>query len=104
METNALIKAEINEKDVCSDWIDNIFDNHECLSNSNKALGFIDDVPVLAEWYGNKIDWKFMQEDIGCAMDILIERLKEYEIDEEPIYSEYKLGKSKVIQHLYYLR
>ena len=58
-----LIPAPIDEKNITSDWIEDIFDNC-CFGGkgNNIYVGFIKDCVVLCEYHGNVINWKVESE------------------------------------------
>lgn len=58
-----LIPAPIDEKNITSDWIEDIFDNC-CFGGkeNNIYVGFICDCVVLCEYHDNIIKWKVESE------------------------------------------
>lgn len=58
-----LIPAPIDEKNITSDWIEDIFDNC-CFGGkkNNIYVGFICDCVVLCEYHDNIINWKVESE------------------------------------------
>lgn len=55
-----LIPAPIDEKNVTSDWIEDVFD--DCVRNGDKFVGFIGECVVMCECRNYYIDWKVEQE------------------------------------------
>ena len=58
-----LIPAPIDEKNITSDWIEDIFDN--CCyggKKNNIYVGFIRDCVILCEYHNNIINWKVESE------------------------------------------
>lgn len=81
MEKN-LIKAPIDEKNVSSVWIDQVFDNLAFVQSGEKYVGFINDVPAWCEIYDNFVSWELCGDDgIEQAFSELKYRLKQ--IDNE---------------------
>ena len=60
-----LIPAPIDDKNVMTDWIEEMFDDGSCITdyNHNRIIGFIEQCPVLVKWYRNRIEWKFVDRD-----------------------------------------
>lgn len=102
-------RALINEKDVCTDWMESVFDSSSVVEHRRMMLGFIWSCVVYAEWQDNTITWRVMQ-DIGRgdsigAYYILEERLKALESEDQNIYSTIQhgeLGKLELVQSFYF--
>lgn len=85
MEEKKLIAAPIDEKNVTSDWIETIFDYFNIVvggKRNNTYLGFVDDVPVIAEINANHIKWSSINGNMPAMLEI---RLKEYETDADEL-------------------
>ena len=54
-----LIPAPIDNKNVTTDWIEEIFDFQTCVWNKKTAVGFIDNEPVIVSWENNILLWSF---------------------------------------------
>ena len=79
-----LIPAPFDEKNVSTDWIQDVFDNQSCVWNKQTAIGFINNNPVLVTWDDNILLWKFpLVTDIKefGNLAVLRDRLKIYEDD-----------------------
>ena len=79
-----LIPAPIDGKNVSTDWIQDVFDNQSCVWNGQKAIGFINNHPVLVAWSDNILLWQFpLVTDIEEFGDLAVlrDRLKIYEDD-----------------------
>lgn len=78
-----LIPAPIDNKNVTTDWIEEVFDYQTCIwGKRESAIGFIHDRPVVAEWSENNLFWKFVEEESIDGSDHLEElrkRLKVYD-------------------------
>lgn len=84
------IPALMDEKDVTTDWIENVFDDWNLAYSTRKVAGFISDCVVLAKWSQNEITWivsKEMGGDYVSAFKILEERLKAFESEEQNVFS-----------------
>ena len=55
------IIAPIDEKNVCTDWIEDVFDDLSCVKNGRQAMGFINDAPVYTYWEKNCITWRCVE-------------------------------------------
>lgn len=112
MNEENLIPAPIDEKNISSDWIEDVFDR--CVfggSNSNVFTGFIKDCLVSAKFVDNILWWKVEQdffnlgEEREQAFTELKKRLKEYEKEETPVVEkDYFYDKKLVIsQHFFFV-
>lgn len=68
METKTLILAPIDEKNITSDWIEDIFDTY-CFGGrkDNICVGFVNDCVVICSYFGNCIDWKVESEHFNYS-------------------------------------
>ena len=94
------VPAYIDEKNVTTDWIEEVFDDHQCVCGGNCGctfVGFVNSCVVLANVSRNHIGWQIVQgqyteSEVKETYDILIERLKELDDpdnDNIGIYCEY---------------
>lgn len=78
-----LIPAPIDEKNVTSDWIEEIFDDGNCTRGGrNMVTGFIGGSVCSCIYKGNHILWQINKEYADNAeksYDQLIKRLKEHD-------------------------
>lgn len=76
-----LIPAPIDDKNVMTDWIAEVFDDSFCVADykNNQILGFIELCPVHVKWYRNRLEWHFVdhQVDNKSAIDFLTKKLEE---------------------------
>ena len=93
-----------DEKNVMSDWIEEIFDDYSAICNGRKLLGYVNNAPVYAKYSGNIIKWKVIEDiqlEIDCTIIELKKRLKERE-DPERLFSVFKVDGSTLIQSFYW--
>lgn len=83
MEKTKLIPAPLDEKNVTTDWIEEMFDDQSALYGKNGMLGFVDGAAVLASWSAHILMWKVLDGDSHEAIMRLIERYEERYPDEE---------------------
>jgi len=77
-----LIPAPIDEKNVTTDWIEEIFDNGDCARYLNRRTGFVFGSVCSCIYKGNHILWQINKEyadDAVKSYDQLIKRLKEHD-------------------------
>lgn len=77
MKKRRLIPAPLDEKNVTTDWIEELFDDQSALYARHKRLGFIAGVAVQASWEGNVLTWKVLGGDGEAAVKKLRERYDE---------------------------
>lgn len=100
-------RAMIDEKNVSTDWMESVFDDYP-VQDRNTMVGFIHHCPVIAHWNSNVIVWEVMPigwEDHTYAFLLLEQRLKEWENEEQNVYSTIQhgeLGKFQIIQSFYF--
>ena len=51
--------APIDEKNVCTDWIEDVFDDNNCIWGKKSAVGYFKGEPVVVTWEGNVLYWRF---------------------------------------------
>lgn len=99
MDNNNLIPAYIDDKNITTDWIEEIFDGQCATSNGKIYLGFVKNRPIRCDIIGYQLWWRFLNNsasDCAPAMHELIERLKaKDDLDEEHrIYTQYRRSES----------
>ena len=73
-----IIPAPLDEKNVTTDWIEELFDDYNCIwggKSDDVAIGFRDGYPFKASVSDNTIVWRFMAEVSLPEMTNLQERL-----------------------------
>ena len=83
MTKEELVPAPLDEKNVTTDWIEEMFDDQSALYGKNKMLGFMAGAAMQASWSGNVLRWKVLDGDRYVAIKRLIGRYKERYPDEE---------------------
>lgn len=81
-----LIPAPIDEKNVCTDWIEEVFDNLRHVESGKQAVGFVNDAPVYVSWYENQMTFLVVEHHINRyeeTRDEIAKRLKELFIGED---------------------
>ena len=100
--------AFVNEKDVTTDWMESIFDSADVVKDRKTMVGFINHCVVTAHWADNVIIWEVsarLLTDYCYATLLLEQRLKEWEDDEQNVYSEIESignGKYGFIQSFFF--
>jgi len=80
-----LIPAPIDEKNVTSDWIEEMFDEQSALCGKQKYIGFMAGATMQASWYRNVLKWEVLDGDRYLAINKLLERNRErYPESESP--------------------
>lgn len=102
MDYKNLIPAPIDDKNITTDWIEEIFDGQCAVSNGKSYLGYINGHAVKCDIVGNSLHWEFIytewgdvsQSNIDIPMKMLKNRLKaKDELDEENrIHVTYMIG------------
>lgn len=86
-----LIPAPIDKKNVTTDWMESVFDSADIVRDGHKMVGFINHCVVIASWENNVITWEVLPQLLTnyCYATLVLEqRLKEFETDEQNVYSE----------------
>ncbi len=97
-----LIPAPIDEKNITSDWIEEIFDNYTCTWRKDCAVGFINNVAVMAAWSSNILMWKFMEEaNLEESYAVLKDRLSRYDGQTSVIEKKRRVG-NMLIQQFFF--
>ena len=74
--------APIDEKNVTTDWINDVFD--DCIECGNDMIGYINGVPLHVTWHDNILCWEIVgAKRILETSNELKRRLEEYEKDED---------------------
>lgn len=96
-----LIPAPIDEKNVSSDWIEDIFDNNLGIGCGKSAVGYIANLPVYVAWNSNYVVWKII---IGGdeLLDEIERRLAAYEEDDSNLMSKRKKIGTIILQTFYW--
>lgn len=79
------IPAPIDGKNVCTDWIADVFDSLDCIINGNEAVGFINGAPVYVTWSGNSMCWRAVTHSVNDYAETVAElkrRLEEFGNDD----------------------
>lgn len=112
MNEQKLIPAPLDEKNVTTDWISDIFDGYgdyvEC-QNRNCGVGFVNDCPVFVSWHDNVLTWRIVENNINNyeqTVDVIKKRLKEYEVDDPDIgiFSTIESYGSSAIRQKFYFK
>lgn len=100
MAKEKLIPAPLDEKNVTTDWIEELFDDQSALYSKGKRLGFMAGAVMQAEWYFNVLMWKVLYGDARVAIKKLIERYKERYPEEESPF----ILKNQIYSDMYTMR
>ena len=96
------IKAKKKKKNVCSDWIEGVFDECNCVWGDNcQAVGFVSGKPVYAFWSDNQLTWKVANSN-DTILSELKKRLQYYESEESDVYSEISTNTDSIVQLFYF--
>lgn len=112
MDYKNLIPAPIDDKNITTDWIEEIFDDQSALRSKHGFMGFIAGVGVVCYIKGNKLQWMLIhggyyesENDRRKALDTLYKRLQEKDKDNEEydITTEYyRIGLIGLSQSFYW--
>ena len=95
-------KAIIDEKNVTTDWIGEVFDRADYTQDGKCIVGFVSHFPMLVAWTSNNIVWQAVLGGENC-LDVLEKRLALFEDEESNIYSERKrVARNIVLQSFYF--
>ena len=95
-------KAIIDEKNVTTDWIGEVFDFADYTQDKKCMVGFVEHFPVLVAWNENDIVWQAILGGGNC-LDVLEKRLALFEDEDSNIYSERKrVASNLILQSLYF--
>lgn len=74
----SLTPALIDEKNATSDWIENIFDNNDCVYHDDEYTGFVNGSVCSCSYVDNIVTWQFPKYFYKHgSYDALVERLNE---------------------------
>ena len=81
------IPAPIDNKNVTTDWICEVFDNGDFVMDDNRIFGFVSRQPAFASWSGNKLKWTIFDADgdkdlLSQAVNMLVSRLDRYKSED----------------------
>lgn len=96
-------KAIIDEKNVTTDWIGEVFDAADYTQDGKRMVGFVGHFPVLVAWDDNNVVWQAVLGGENC-LDVLEKRLALFEDEESNIYSERKRVASTLILQSFYFK
>ena len=101
-----LIPAPIDNKNVTTDWIEDVFDNQSCIWGENKsAVGYINEEPVIAAWDRNLLLWQFSLitslED-SISLSILKDRLNAAHDPDGDLVEDLKVVGNLLMQKFYW--
>lgn len=103
-----LTPALLDEKDVTTDWIEDVFDQWAYAECHNRpcAVGFVNDCPVFVTWQSNYIVWRIIENNINNyeeTLDVIRERLAAYESPDNGIFSTVESwGCNSLMQKFYF--
>lgn len=99
------IPAPIDEKNVMSDWIQDVFDLSRAVESDNQMLGFVNGSPVYVYWHDNKLLWQTIGDfdtDYKSIISEIKQRLSEFEDPDSELYSETYTFKHSIVQMFYF--
>lgn len=96
------IPAPLDDKNVMTDWIEEVFEFGSGLFHMGQWIGFVLGCPVLATWRENVLTWSFIRGEIKAAQKSLIERLKVYEEDNPELISKIEIAGNDVVQSFFW--
>ena len=101
--TKKLIPAPLDEKNVTTDWIEEMFDDQSALYGKNKMLGFMAGAAMQASWSGNMLVWKVLDGDGYQAKMQLLKRYRErYPDEESPFIVEKQMPTDMIVMRFYW--
>lgn len=75
-----LVKAPVDNKNISTDWIEEVFDNFDCIEIGSQYVGFVNDVPAWCKINDNSIKWELCGDvNIERAFTELKYRLKNFD-------------------------
>lgn len=104
--------APIDEKNVCSDWVSDVFDEcttvHTEKRGKNTFVGFVSDCVCICSYsFGNNtLKWQIIadrKEDTESAIKTLSNRLQEYDKENETLQTEYTTEGNTLYQSFYFV-
>lgn len=104
--------APIDGKNVCSDWIEDVFDEYTTIHTEkrgkNTFLGFVSGCVCICSYtFGNNtLKWQIIadrKEDAEIAIKTLFNKLQEYEKESETIQTEYTTEGNTLYQSFFFV-
>lgn len=99
------IKAPLDEKNVTTDWIEQIFDGLNCVQNGCQMVGFVNECVVDCSWFDNTLQWR-AHDNKKETLNEIKKRLMEFEQDDSyspEVYSDiYIVGGMFLVQKFYF--
>ena len=104
--------APIDEKNVCSDWIEDVFDEYTTIHaekrGKNTFVGFVSDCVCICSYsFGNNtLKWQIVadrKEDAERAIKTLFNRLQDYDKEGEPLQTEYTTEDNTLYQSFFFV-
>ena len=113
MDYKNLIPAPIDDKNITTDWIEEIFDFDCAASNGKTYLGFINGLPIKADIKDHQIYWSLLSSHVCFespseeeVKDMIAERNKRlrYLDDNKRIHVDYRYmhGGTTLVQSFYW--
>ena len=103
MAKEKLIPAPLDEKNVTTDWIEELFDDQSVIYGKNKKIGFMANAAMQASWSGNMLVWQVLDGDAYRAFMKLNERYKErYPDEESPFIVEKQRSTGMLVMRFYW--
>lgn len=106
-----VIPAPIDEKNVTTDWIEELFDDYSCIwggKSGGVAIGFRDDHPFMASVSDNTIVWRFMAEvslpEMTSLQERLVDDLASWEAGNEDLLSPCEIRDNGVVIQKFYFK
>lgn len=96
------IPAPLDDKNVMTDWIEDVFEFGSGLFHMGQWVGFVLSCPILATWHDNVLTWSFIRGDIKTAQSELIKRLKVYEDENVELFTKIEIVGNDVVQSFYW--
>lgn len=94
--------APIDEKNVTTDWIGDVFDASDYTQDGKRIVGFVGNFPMLVAWSGNNIVWQAIRGGENC-LDVLEKRLALFDDADSNVYSERnRVGENLILQSFYF--
>ncbi len=98
-----LIPAPLDEKNVTTDWIEELFDDQNAIHGRHKMLGFMNSAVMLVTWHDNVLTWKVIDGDANAAIKCLTERYKEsYPEEDSPFILKTQMYSAVCVMRFYW--
>lgn len=107
MRTDNLIPAPVDDKNVSTDWMEEIFDDCAGVLLNHTYVGVIAERLVTARWDGNTITWQVIPDnfrDLSTAYSQLYDRLTKRNEEDERLLVKHDVSchPLKIIQRFYW--